>query len=183
MNRALSVLVLIAMIIHTYYKWKEGTLPELLWGCNVASFVILLGLWFENALLVGTGFIWHVSVGEPGALYGVLRTGHTTWSSIIVHFLPPITAFVSLRRSGLPRLSPYLAFALFVLLVPISHYLTPPSFNINMAHQRIWVLQQQFKGNWDYRLVFSAIMLSIMLLADLGFGLWLGRGSESRPPA
>jgi hypothetical protein len=70
-----------------------------------------------------------------------------------------------------------------VILVPISHYLTPASFNINMAHQRLWWLQKHFTGNWDYRFVFSGIMLSIMLLADFGFGRWLGRPTSRSPQA
>ena len=180
-NRILSIVVLLAMGLHTYYKWKWGTLPELLWGCNIASFVIILGLWFENPFLIGTGFIWHISVGEPGYIFGVIQTGHTTWLSVLVHSLPTLAAFISLRRTGLPKSSPFLAFALFVIPVPISHYLTPANLNVNMTHQRVWLLQKHFTGNWDYRFVFSSIMLSIMLLADFGFSRWLGR-PNLRPP-
>jgi len=174
-NRFLALVVLVAMAIHTYFKWIWGTLPELLWGCNVASFVIILGLWLQRPAVIGTGFLWHISVGEPGFLYGVLQTGHTTWVSVLVHSLPTTAAFLSLRRTGLPRRCPYLAFLLFVALVPISHYLTPAQFNINLAHQRLWILQQRFPGNWEYRVVFSTIMLSLMLAMDALFARWLGR--------
>ena len=97
-NRALAIVVLLLMFIHTYFKWKWGTLPELLWGCNFASLTIICGLWFELPVVVGTGFIWHISVGEPGFLYGVLQSGHTTWISILVHSLPTLAAFLFLRR-------------------------------------------------------------------------------------
>jgi hypothetical protein len=180
-NRLLAVVVFVAMVVHTYFKWKWGTLPEMLWGCNVASFIIIVGLWFDLPIVFGTGFLWHISVGEPGYVFGVIQTGHTTWVSVLVHSLPTVAAFVSLRRSGLSRLCPYLAFILFVVLVPISHYLTPARFNINMTHQRLWLIQKHFQGNWDYRFVFSSIMLSIMLLFDFLFALWLGRPSSHRP--
>lgn len=182
-NRLLAMLVLIAMAIHTYYKWKWGTLPELLWGCNVASFVIILGLWLEIPLLIGTGFLWHISVGEPGYVFGVIQTGHTTWISVLVHSLPTFGALLALRRTGLPRLSPVLAFLMFVALVPISHYLTPAKLNINMTHARLWLLQKHFRGNWDYRFAFSAIMLSIMFLFDFLFSRWLGRPAPKRSAA
>lgn len=182
-RRGLAGLVLIAMIIHTYYKWRWGTLPELLWGCNVASFVIITGLWFHLPIAVGTGFLWHLAVGEPGYLFGVLQAGQTTWISVLVHTLPTVTAFLFLRRSGLPRASPYLAFLLFVLLVPVSHHLTPARFNVNLTHQRLWFLQRHFPGRWDYRFAFSAIMLGLLLLADAGFGRWLGRPPSRRPSA
>ncbi|NWJ41090.1 MAG: hypothetical protein HXX12_08990 [Geothrix sp.] len=174
-NAWLGLAVLSAMVLHTYLKWRWGTLPELLWGCNVASFVIVMGLFLDHPAMVGTGFLWHVGVGEPGYVFGVIQTGHTTWVSVLVHSLPTVAAFLSLRRTGLPRPSPWLAFLLFVALVPISHYLTPARFNVNLAHERLWVLQRHFPGNWDYRFAFSAIMLAILLLADWGFGAWFGR--------
>ncbi|HJW43168.1 MAG TPA: hypothetical protein VJ463_01855 [Geothrix sp.] len=180
-HRALALLVLATMVIHTYYKWKWGTLPELLWGCNVASFVIIAGLWFHLPVAVGTGFLWHLAVGEPGYLFGVLQTGQTTWISVLVHSLPTAAAFLFLRRSGLPRSSPYLAFLLFVLLVPVSHHLTPARFNVNLTHQRLWFLQRHFPGRWDYRFAFSAIMLGLLLLADAGLARWLGRPAPHLP--
>jgi hypothetical protein len=162
-------------MVHTYFKWRWHTLPELLWGCNVASMVIIAGLWVREARWVGMAFLWHLCVGEPGYLYGVLHTGHTHWISVVMHSLPTVAAFLYLRRTGLPRSAPFLAFALFVALVPISHYLTPAHLNINMAHQRLWVLQQRFPGNWDYRLVFSALMLALLLLGDWAMAKVLGR--------
>ena len=63
-------------------------------------------------------------------------------------------------------------------LVPISHYLTPAGLNVNMTHQRLGFLVMRFPGNWDYRLVFSAIMLSMLLFADFALSLWLGRGLQ-----
>jgi hypothetical protein len=179
-HRLLAILVLLAMAIHTYYKWKWGTLPELLWGCNVASFVIILGLWFHIPMAVGTGFLWHIAVGEPGYVLGVLQTGHTTWISVAVHSVPTVAAFLFMRRSGLPRPCAYLAFLLFAILVPISHYLTPARFNINLTHQRLWSLQQHFRGNWDYRFAFSAIMLSILIAVDFLFSRWLGRPASTK---
>jgi hypothetical protein len=165
-DRMLALIVLVAMAIHTGFKCHWGTMPELLWGCNVASFIIILGLWFQMPRFVGAGFLWHLCVGEPGYLYGVIQTGRTHWVSVLVHSLPTFAAFFSLRRTGLPRSSPYLAFLMFVALVPISHYLTPANLNINMAHQRLWILQKYFQGNWDYRFVFSVAMLALLLLGD-----------------
>ncbi len=176
-SRMYALIVLLAMIAHTFIKWRLGTLPELLWGCNVASFCIIAGLWFRSPQAVAVGFLWHVCIGDPAYLIEVIRSGHTGWTSVVVHSLPPVAAFFYLRRTGLPRSAPYLALALFIALVPISHYLTPAPLNINLAHDRLWFLKAWFPGNWSYRLVFSAGMLGLLLLGDALLALVLKRPS------
>lgn len=160
-SRVYAVVVLLAMIAHTYIKWRLGTLPELLWGCNLASFCIIARLWFQSLQTVAVGFLWHVCIGDPAYLEEVIRSGHTGWTSVVVHGLPP------------------LALALFIALVPISHYLTPAPLNINLAHDRLWFLKAQFPGNRSYRLVFSAGMLLLLLIGDTLLALILKRP----PPA
>lgn len=174
-SRVYAVAVLLAMVAHTYIKWRLGTLPELLWGCNMASVCIIAGLWFQSPKAVAAGFLWHVCIGDPAYLVEVIRSGHTGWTSLVVHSLPPLAAVVYLRRTGLPRAAPYLALLLFIVLVPISHYLTPAPLNINLAHDRLWFLKAWFPGNWSYRLAFSAGMLLVLLAGDALLALVLKR--------
>ncbi len=108
-SRVYAVVVLLAMIAHTFIKWRLGTLPELLWGCNVASFCIIAGLWFRSPQAVAVGFLWHVCIGDPAYLIEVIRSGHTGWTSVVLHSLPPVAAFFYLHRTGLPRSAPSLA--------------------------------------------------------------------------
>lgn len=174
-SRAWAVVLLLAMMAHTYVKWRLGTLPELLWGCNVASFCIIVGLWFRAPSLVATGFLWHVCIGDPAYLVEIFRSGHTGWTSVLVHSLPPIAAFFYLRRTGLPRSGPFLALLLFIALVPVSHYLTPSPLNINLAHERLWFLKSRFPGLWSYRVIFCAGMLALLLMGDALLALVLKR--------
>jgi hypothetical protein len=180
-DRRWALLLLAIMAVHTYYKWTWGTLPELLWGCNMASFAIILGLWIQSPAVTGMAFLWHLGISEPGWLVEVIRTGQTHWVSVLVHTLPAFAGFLYLRRTGLPRSAPWLAFLMFVALVPISHYLTPARLNVNLAHQRLAILQRWFPGNWDYRLAFSAGMLGVLLLWDLALGRILGRPGRLEP--
>ncbi len=179
-NRRLALAVLATLLFHTVVKARLGTLPELLWGCNVASFLIAAGLWLGEARLVGPAFLWHLAVGEPAYVWGALQAGHTGWTSILAHSVPTVCAFLFLRRRGLPRSAPYLALLLFVALVPLSFAFTPPALNVNMAHQRLDVLQARFPGLWSYRAVFSAGMLALLLVGDALASRVLGRPS---PPA
>lgn len=174
-RRTWSLVLFVAMVVHTATKAWLGTLPELLWGCNVASLLIIVGLWRGDGRWVGTGFLWHACVGDLGWLYGVLVSGHTLWISVVMHTLPAVLGFLFLKRSGLPRSSPYRAFLLFVALVPVSHYLTPAGLNINFTHVRLAPLVARFPGNWDYRFAFSALMLAMLLAGDWGLSRVVGR--------
>jgi hypothetical protein len=179
-DRSLALVVLAAMVCHTMVKARLGTLPELLWGCNVASFLIVLGLWVGEARLVGAAFLWHLAVGEPAYVLGAVQAGTTGWTSVLAHTVPALAAFRFLRRTGLPRSAPFLALAMFLALVPLSHALTPPALNVNMAHQRLDFLRRGFPGQWDYRIAFTAGMLGLLAMGDLLAARLLGR-PEARP--
>jgi len=181
-----ALLLLLAMAAHTLYKLQNGILPELLWGCNIASFLIILGLWVDCPTLVGPGFLWHICLGDVAFALGVAMRGQAIWplflagwTSVLVHTLPTVAALLFLVKRGLPRCSPYLALLLFIVLVPISHYLTPAHLNINMAHVRWHPLSRVFPGNWSYRIVFSLCMLSLFLLGDFIGGRTMGRPKRS----
>lgn len=182
--RTLSLLVLLVMACQAWTKWQLGTLPELLWGCNVASLLIAFGLWAEEPRSVGLGLLWHLCVGDPAYWIGVLQQGHTGWSSVLAHSVPALAAFLYLRRRGLPRSAPWLAYLMFVVLVPLSFYATPAALNVNFTHHRLDLLLRWFRGNWDYRLAFSALLLVPLLLGDALMSRWIGRqGSRRTAPA
>lgn len=183
LDRRLALLVLLTMLVHAAAKARLGTLPELLWGCNVASFLLVLGLWAREARLVGAAFLWHLAVGEPAYALGALQAGHTGWTSVLAHSVPALAAFHFLRRTGLPRSAPFLALAMFLALVPVSHALTPPALNVNMAHQRLDFLTRHYPGNWDFRVAFSAGLLGLLLLGDALSARFLGRPPALSPSA
>lgn len=174
-NRRLALAVALALLAHVLVKVRLGTLAELLWGCNVASFLILGGIWAGAARLVAAAFLWHLAVGEPAYLVLVIREGHTGWTSVAAHSVPTLCAFLFLRRHGLPRGAPFLALGLFLALVPLSWAFTPPELNVNLAHQRLDFLAARFPGTWSYRLVFTSGMLAALLAVDALMARWLGR--------
>ncbi len=167
-RRLASLLLLLVLGAHTWVKVQLGTLPELLWACNVSSLLLVAALWFDWAPVMGMTLVWHLCVGEPGWIAGIAARGWAFpgWTSVAVHTLPPTLAILGLRGRGLPRSSAFLALAMFVLLVPPSHYLTPPELNVNLAHQRLTWLVDRFHGNWDYRFAFSLGLLGLLLLGQ-----------------
>ena len=181
MRRAAALLLLAVMALHTAVKVQLGTLPELLWACNVSTLILIAALWTDHRPLVGMALLWHLCVGEPGWIAGIAARGWAFpgWTSVAVHTLPPTCAFLALRGRGLPRSSAFLALGMFLLLVPPSHYLTPPELNINLAHQRLGFLVARFPGTWDYRLAFSLGLLGLLLLGGRLVAPGLRPGAET----
>lgn len=169
-RRPAALLLLLVLALHTAVKARLGTLPELLWACNVSTLLLAGALWWDHRPLIGMALLWHLCVGEPGWIAGIAARGWAFpgWTSVAVHTLPPVCALLAVRGRGLPRSSAPLALGMFVLLVPPSHYLTPPELNINLAHQRLGFLAEAFRGNWDYRLAFCG---GLLLLLSAGWAL------------
>jgi hypothetical protein len=147
----------------------------------VSSLILVAALWFDWAPGLGLALVWHLCVGEPGWIAGIAARGWAFpgWTSVAVHTLPPLLAIQALRGRELPRASAFLALALFVLLVPPSHYLTPAPLNVNLAHQRLDLLSARFQGNWDYRLVFCAGLLGLLRVGQALIGMGMRRLSPA----
>ena len=56
-HRLLAAAGFAAFLLHTALKAQTGTLPELLWGCNVTALLVVAGFAFEWPLAVGTAFL------------------------------------------------------------------------------------------------------------------------------
>ncbi len=169
MERRLSALLLLSVLFaHTLVKVRLGTLPELLWACNVSSLVLVAALWFDWAPGMGLALVWHLCVGEPGWIAGVAARGWAFpgWTSVAVHTLPPLLALWGLWGRGLPATSASLALAMFILLVPPSHYFTPAELNVNLAHHRLDLVRTCFEGNWSYRFAFGVGLFALLLLGQ-----------------
>ncbi|MBI3131206.1 MAG: hypothetical protein HYZ13_07605 [Acidobacteria bacterium] len=179
-RRLASLLLLVVLGAHALVKVRLGTLPELLWACNVSSLILVAALWFDWAPGMGLALVWHLCVGEPGWIAGIAARGWAFpgWTSVAVHTLPAAFAFLALRGRGMPRISAFLALAMFVALVPPSHYLTPALLNVNLAHQRLGFLASRCSGNWDYRLAFCGGLLGFLLLGQALLRRALPEGRE-----
>lgn len=155
----LAAFGLAAFALHTYFKIRDGLVPELLWGCNVTAVALILGFAFEWDRVVGVAFLWRLVLGEPGFLVGVGTGERYGWSTVFVHLVPTVLALFYLRRSGLPRGSAVWAALGCLVLILLSHAFSPPSLNVNFSHLRVPVLSAWFPGRWSYRMV-SALLIA-----------------------
>ncbi|HEU5072577.1 MAG TPA: hypothetical protein VFU02_00355 [Polyangiaceae bacterium] len=129
-----AVVVLAAFALHAAHKLEHGLLAEMLWACHVASLSIGLGILLRRIWLVAVGTLFHVAVGIPAYVLDVIVLGTTTFTSVLIHTLPPLAGLVVLRRDGpWPRWTPLAAASLYLALIPLSRWLTEPALNVNLA--------------------------------------------------
>ncbi|PMR68190.1 hypothetical protein [Halomonas heilongjiangensis] len=122
------------------------------WLCNLANFLILVGLWREHRLLLSmqwlavalVGSLWAVDVGTAW-LTGVHPIGGTEYMfdpgqppltrmmSLYHLILPPVAGF-AIWRLGYDRRALLWQTALTWVVVPLTYVATDPERNINWVH-------------------------------------------------
>ena len=180
---ALAVFGLGAFLLHAWLKQRHGLLPELLWGCNLTAVVLIAGFAFDLPTLVGAAFLWRLGLGDPGFLAGVWSGERYFWTAALIHLVPTGLAALFLRRSGLPRSSPWLALLACPVLVALGRAFTPPGLNVNFAFHRIPFLEDGFPGLWSYRLAATGLAAGLLFAGDALASRWFGRPLSRRAAA
>lgn len=132
--------------------WMQLGPQNYFWLCNLANFLILVGLWRESrglvsmqllsVLLVGT--LWAVDVGTAW-ITGVHPIGGTEYMFnaetplairllSLYHLILPLVAGLAVYRLGYDRRALLWQTALTWAVVPLSYVATDPERNINWVH-------------------------------------------------
>ncbi|PMR77021.1 hypothetical protein [Billgrantia endophytica] len=122
------------------------------WLCNLASFLILAGLWAESRLLLSmqwlsvllVGMFWALDVGVAwvtgvhpiGGTEYMLDPDHPTLARILslYHLVLPLVAGFAVTRLGYDRRALIWQAALTGLVIPLTYLFTDAQRNINWVH-------------------------------------------------
>ena len=172
-----AALVLGVLALHAAGKLEHGLLGEMLWACHVASFLVGIGLLTRQTWLVAVGTLFHLAVGVPAYVLDVIVLRKTTFTSVLVHAVPPVAGLLALRHEApWPRWTPIAAGSLYIALIPISRWLTEPALNVNLAFTP-WLPLAIWSGSpwltWLGNVAGMALVLPV-------FDRWLRRWSA--PP-
>lgn len=130
------------------YAWKLGW-QNFLWLCDLASFLILMGLWLEHRVLLSAqllavflvGVFWSLDVGTA-LIAGFHPIGGTEYMFdtdmplsfrllSLFHLVLPLVAVYAVYRLGYARRGLWLQVVLTWLILPLTLVLTDPERNIN----------------------------------------------------
>ena len=168
MKRAGGFCMLLLLAILAVQKTQDGLVPELLWMCHVTSTMLALGLLANAAPLIVTGFLCQGAIALPAYVLHVAAGGHTSIASFLLHASAPVLGALAWRGQRIPAAIPWVALAVYQLLVVLSQAFTPESMNVNLAFRPWEPLAGFLPSGWPIRLLNLALML-----AQLQAARWL----------
>ncbi len=171
-----STAVLMRRVAVLYSLWMLFWVPVILWSygpqnflwlCNVAKFIVLLGLWTGNRLLLsaqaGTlllvGVFWTpdflLGLASGGALANFTAYMFNPELSLLAritslyHIVLPVVLLWVLWRLGYDGRGPWLQSGIAAILLPASWLLADPDRNINwltepLGIEQVWLSEPMF---------------------------------------
>ena len=167
--RTLGVLPLIFFLAQAVYYWRTNQLGHMLWMCNAGNLIMALGLFFEKPALVRLAAIWTLPGLVVWFVYVVLAWG-VFLTSTLAHVGGIAVALIALKRYRMDRAAWRYAFGWYLLLQLISRFVTPPAFNVNLAHSVASGWERTFQSYWSFWLVLTAVTAVTLWVA--GMILW-----------
>lgn len=162
------------------------------WLCNLASFLILIGLWLENRVLLSMqwlsvaliGLLWGVDLGVAwltgwhpfGGTAYMLDPEFPDLARVLsfYHLLLPVVAGYAVYRLGYARRALLFQSALTWAMIPLTYWLSDPERNINWVHAPFG-MEQDFLPALVYLLVLGLAWPLAILLPAHALTLWLQR--------
>jgi hypothetical protein len=176
-----ALLLFAQLALHALDKFGDGKLPEMLWTCHVTSGMVALGLAARHRGMVVVGGLFHAAVGLPSYVLDVVAGGTTTWVSAALHGVTPALGVWQMRRSGIPRASPWIAAGLWVVMMGVARLLTPAVLNVNLAFAPYAGLDLPL-STWESHAVNIAATLGLLLGAHSVLARTLRRTPDVHSP-
>jgi hypothetical protein len=172
-----ALLLIAALVAHTIVsKLPGGRLWDMLFGCHVATAILIAGILARNAAAAAVGLTFHLGVGLWTCVIDAWSRGGTSPTSVAVHILPIVIGAWAVAGTRPPWWTPLGSWGMFVALLPISYLLTPPHLNVNVAHGAHPAVRSIYPdtllAGWALT---AAVTLPPLVLAHLAIRRMLGR--------
>lgn len=177
--------------------WIYSGPQNFLWLCDVANFVIALGLWWESPLLLSSQAVGvlFVQIVWAGDFFGRLLLGHhlvggteymfdaskPLWLRCfsLFHLIVPPLLLWAVARLGYDRRGWRLQTALTCLLLPATFFLTDPERNINWVWKPFGKTQELLPP-WGYLVALLALYPLLLYLPTHWMLARWARGRSSK---
>lgn len=164
--RRLALLALVFWAIHAgNHVFLRGTAHDLLWVCNVAPVVLVVGCLRESARLCAVATSW-LSYGMPIWLLDIATGAGMIRTSVFTHFGCLAIGFFAARQLGWPRRTWLVA--AFASLVPLllARIFTSPAPNVMLAFRVHDGWEKYFSSHGLYLVVMIAGSAVVFLVVE-----------------
>jgi len=168
-HRWLGILPLIFFFAQAVHYWRIDQLGHMLWMCNTGNLILALGLFFDKPALVRLSAIWMIPGLVVWFIYVVLAWG-VFLTSTMAHVGGLAVSMIALKWYRMDRGAWRYAFGWYLAVQLISRFITPPEFNVNLAHAVAAGWERPFQSYWSFWLVLTAIAAAVLWVS--GMILW-----------
>jgi hypothetical protein len=161
--RWVGLLPLIFFLGQTIFYWRNGSLGNMLWMCNVGNLILAIGLFARQREVVRASAIWMIPGLVIWGFYVLLPYGFVP-TSTLAHVGGFIVGLFVLSQVRVDRRAWLYAFGWYLILQVLSRLITAPDLNVNVAYRIQSGWESKFGSFWKFWLTMSAAV---------AVGLWL----------
>ncbi len=151
-NIILSIILfsVVTLNVAIHILWEDGDFAEIIWFCDIMSYVLAFALWFKNRFLISTvflsavptQFLWIVDfflqifgfgLGRTEWLFTDFDTILTPVVSTIMHAILIPSALYGIYKLGFHKKSIIGIYITTVSILLVSYLFTDPTLNRNCA--------------------------------------------------
>ena len=169
-------IALLPLLFYGLYVTQHGLLLgnpwKGLWICHLANLLLSVGICFRSTRLVSIAYLWLV-MGNILWVVFLFDGGEFVLSSLGTHIGGLAVALFSLTRLGLQSGAWYQALLAGICLQWLTHWMTPPRLNINLAHS-VWTgWENWFSSFFWYTVLIYSMVIAVNLFAQAITRRWL----------
>lgn len=172
--RLLGALPLLFFLGQLVFYWRDGSLGNMLWMCNIGNLIMALALFAGSKQMIRATALWTIPGLVIWVVFVIVPYGFVI-SSFFAHVGGFVVAMIVLRTVRVDRRAWLFAFGWYLLMQLVSRLATAADLNVNVAYRIQPGWDSAFSSYWKFWLA--------MTLAVAG-GLWLiGAGLRLLWPA
>ncbi len=166
----LGFLPLLFFFAQAIYYWRNGSLGNMLWMCNIGNLLLAIALFAGHREMIRATALWMIPGLVIWFLYVLIPSGFVL-SSALAHAGGFIVGIFALRAVRVDRRAWLYAFIWYLVMQVVSRLVTSQDLNVNVVYRIQPGLQPMFGSFWQFWLLMSV---------TVAVGLWaIGRALNS----
>lgn len=165
--RLLGAVALLCFLVHAGYHVASGRVPDVFWGCHVATLLVGIGALLGRAEPIAVGVLW-LCFGNPLWVLDISTGGEFLPTSLLTHVGGFMIGLWAAKRVGFPRFSWVRAALGYVALLGLTRVCTPRAANVNLAFAVAPGWEKTFPSYPLYLAMMMALGTATFFAAELG---------------